>query len=123
MLKKLALALALGVVLLVPTVARAASELDFTMVNGTGYGIKEVYVSPSAADHWGSNILPSTLENGQGLKVSFAPQAEGIEEWDLMIVWVDGGDKVYWRGVKLSEISKITLHYDRESGETSATAE
>ncbi len=123
MLKKLALALALAVVLFVPMAARAESELDFTMVNGTGYGIQEVYVSPSAADRWGSNILPSTLENGQALKVSFAPQAEGIEEWDLMIVWVDGGDKVYWRGVKLSEISKITLHYDRESGETSATVE
>ena len=123
MLKKLTFALVLGLVLLVPMAAQAESELDFTMVNGTGYGIKEVYVSPSAADHWGNNILPRTLENGEGLKVTFAPQAEGIEEWDLMIVWVDGGDKVYWRGYKLSEINKITLHYDRESGETSATVE
>ena len=115
-------ALALGLLAVQPAV-HAESELDFTLANATGYGIKEVYVAPSESDKWGSNILKGVLENGQSVAISFHPSAAEVEDWDIMVSWVDGGDKVYWRGAKLSTISKITLHYDRASGETSASAE
>ncbi len=42
---------------------------------------------------------------------------------DIRIVWVDEGADVVWKKCKLSEISKITLHYDRDKDETSATTE
>ncbi|PTY03367.1 hypothetical protein DB346_05660 [Verrucomicrobia bacterium LW23] len=106
-------------------VARAEeSNLNFDLVNATGYGIKGIYIAPSTVETWGENLLTGdqTLENNQKMSVKFSPSASA-PKWDIKIVWVDGGDAVYWKGYKLSEITTITLKYNRESGETSATAE
>jgi hypothetical protein len=119
----LALALALVAVLVATPRAKAESELDFTIVNSTGYGIKELYVGPTKSDSWGENLLDETLENGESVKIEFHPEAEDIAKWDIMIAWVDEGENVYWRGYKLAEISKITLKYNRKTGETTAVTE
>lgn len=121
MLKKLAFAV-LFVLGLAAAPAEAQSQYDFTLVNKTGYGIKEVYVAPTASDEWGDNILSETLENNEELAIEFHPKANAAK-WDLMITWVDGGDSVYWRGYKLAEVNKITLKYDRAKGTTSAVTE
>ena len=125
MLRKLAVAasFALAVLALPVPAVHAASELDFTLANGTGYGIAELYIAPSASDSWGSNILQSGLENGESVAIQFHPSAESASDWDIMIVWVDGGDKVYWRHANLKNISKITLKYNRSTGETKAISE
>jgi len=106
------------------TSARADEELnlDFDLVNKTGWGIKEVYVSPSASDDWEENILKAPLKDGETLEVTFHPKLSA-KKWDLKIVWVDGGDAVFWRGCDLSEISKLSLFYDEDKDETSAKAE
>jgi len=44
-------------------------------------------------------------------------------KWDIKIVWVDAGAPVVWMNCQLSQISKITLHYNRDTDETSADAE
>lgn len=97
-------------------------NLDFELINKTGWAIKEVYISPSASDNWEENIMTSPLKDGEILEVSFSP-GQASKKWDLKIVWVDGGDDVFWRGYDLSEISKLTLFYDEKSDETSAKAE
>jgi hypothetical protein len=97
-------------------------NLDFSLVNKTGYGIKEVYISPMKEDSWQENILEEPLEDGETLDVTFSPE-HTAKKWDLKIVWVDGGDSVYWRGCDLSQISKLTLFYDADTDETSAKAE
>jgi hypothetical protein len=102
--------------------SHAASELDFSIVNKTGYGIKELYVAPSASTDWNDNLLEEPLENNEEVAITFSPDADAAK-WDIMIVWVDGGDKVYWKGLKLAEIAKVTLKYDRASGQTTAVTE
>jgi hypothetical protein len=97
-------------------------KLDFSLINKTGYGIKAIYVSPSAASEWGDNLITKPLENGDELAISFDPK-EKAEEWDIKIEWIDGGDDVTWKSYKLSEITKITLHYDRDKDTTTAETE
>jgi hypothetical protein len=97
-------------------------KLDFSLVNKTGYGIKEVYVAPHSTDTWSENLISNSLENGQTLNISFD---EGVKpaKWDIKIVWVDEGAPVVWMNCKLAEISKFTLHYDRDTDETTAETE
>ena len=97
-------------------------NLDFKLVNSTGWGIKEVYVAPNSSDDWGDSILKEPLKDGETLEVKFHPKATATK-WDLKIVWVDGGKSVYWTGYKLTDIEKITLFYDEKTDKTSAKAE
>jgi hypothetical protein len=116
------LALVIGIIAQVVPAHADNEALDFTLVNKTGYGIKGVYIAPSASTDWGDNIISKALENGDGLAITFSAKAKA-EHWDIRIAWVDPDDDVIWKKCKLSEISKITLHYNRESGETTATTE
>lgn len=114
------LALCLGLI----STAKAAEpvNLDFDLINKTGWDIKEVYVSPSKSDDWEENILKSPLKDGETLEVTFSPKLSA-KKWDLKIVWVDGGDSVFWRDNDLSEISKLSLYYDAKKDVTTAKAE
>jgi len=103
-----------------PTPAHADNDkLDFTLVNKTGYGIKGIYIAPSASTDWGDNVIEKALENGDSLDITFSPKAKA-EHWDMRIVWVDPDDDVIWKKLDLTSISEITLHYDRKTGDTTA---
>jgi hypothetical protein len=105
--------------------ARAELDLDFELKNSTGYAIKEIYIAPSSQEEWeptDKNVLPRGLQDGESIRVSFHPDSDAAE-WDLKIVWVDGGDVVEWLGFDLSEISKITLLYNDDTGATTAETE
>jgi hypothetical protein len=97
-------------------------DLDFSLVNKTGYGIKGVYLAPHSTDRWSHNLSSKPLENGETLNISFA---EGVKaaKWDIKIVWVDEGAPVVWMNCKLSEISKFIMHYNRDTEETTADTE
>ena len=97
-------------------------KLDFSLVNETGYGIKEVYVAPHSTDTWSQNLSSEPLENGQTLNISFD---EGLKatKWEIKIVWVDEGAPVVWMNCKLAEISKFILHYNRDTDVPSADTE
>jgi len=97
-------------------------KLDFTLVNKTGYGIKAIYVAPTASTEWGENLISKPLENGDELDISFDEKAKA-EKWDIRIEWIDEGAPVVWKACKLTEISKITLHYDRDKDVTTAVTE
>lgn len=117
--------MAVTATLLLGYAANAQAEelnLDFKLVNSTGYTIKEVYISPTAKKEWGENIMKGKLKDGQTLDVTFHPKANAAR-WDLRIVWADDGEAVEWTGYKLTEIEKITLKYDEKTEETSATTE
>ena len=51
------------------TSARAESDLDFALVNKTGYDLKEIYIGPTASDEWGDNILKAILKDGRFNKI------------------------------------------------------
>ena len=85
-----------------------AGDQDFTLDNQSGVEIHELYVSPTAQDTWGEDILDvDTLVDGQAVDITFSP-AEEADLWDVKAV--DGeGTAVIWKGLNLLEISKVTL--------------
>jgi len=107
-----------------PIQARPVNQLnlDFTLVNATGYGIAAVQISPTKQQEWGGNILDEELGDGEAVDISFHPQADAAR-WDLQITWSDESEQVYWIGLNLTEISQLTLYYDEATGKTSATIE
>ena len=102
--------------------AAHALDLDFELVNGTGYAIKEIYVSPATVDNWQQNLLSEPMADGESGEISFSPEAEA-EHWDMKIVWVDEGEDVVWKGLDLTKISKLTLRYNTDNDETSVEVE
>ncbi|HLO75571.1 MAG TPA: hypothetical protein VK196_03855 [Magnetospirillum sp.] len=95
---------------------------DFDLVNKTGYTIEEVYVSPSAASDWQNDVLGTgVLNNGQKVHITFS-RAGSTCKWDLKVVYSDK-ETAEWEQFDLCTTSKITIHYDRKSGETSAEYE
>ena len=100
--------------------AKAESELDFTLVNKTGYDIKELYIGPTSSDDWGDNVLSKMFKDGASFELSFHPKATAAK-WDIKVTY-DDGDTAEWKGVQLAKINKITLFWSKEKG-SSATAE
>src|SRR5437867_2820796 len=117
MIKKLLLALAgIAFIATAAPVARTDSQLDFTLVNKTGYDIKAVYLSPTNAKDWGANVLKDGLADVSRSTSSSTRKAASVVKWDLMVSWEDEDDPdVYWIGYDLSKINKITLKYDRKA--------
>lgn len=117
--------LALALILGVTEAAQAGSELDFTLVNETGYGIKELYIAPSSQEEWSDEdkvALPHSIKDESSVDITFNPK-NTADKWDLKIIWVDGGDAVEWQGFDLTKISKITLHYNEKTEKTTAETE
>ena len=113
--------LALVAVLAFPGAAKALN-LDFELVNGTGWAIKEIYISPATVNDWQENVIARPMADGESYDISFDPDAD-VAKWDMKIVWVDEGEDVVWQALDLSKISKLTLRYNAETNETSAEAE
>lgn len=62
-------------------------QLDFTLVNRTGYTISEVYVSPQSSDSWEEDIMEADqLEDGTGSRSSSlrVPRAVSGISWSPM---------------------------------------
>lgn len=100
-------------------------DLDFTLVNATGYDIKELYISPTSKKDWDKSdeiLKGKVFRNGTQIPITFHPKATA-EKWDIMVAWTDGSENDEWDGLKLTEINKITLKYDKKTDKTSAIIE
>jgi hypothetical protein len=116
--KRIALALA-G---LAVAASAYAGDADFTLVNRTGYDIREVYISPAHSNNWGRDRMgDGVLENGKGKRFAFSDHAACKQ--DIQVVFDDDGSKVTWENVDLCELEKITIKYNRSTREVSATGE
>jgi hypothetical protein len=105
--------------------AAQGSNLDFDLVNKTGYKLKKVLVAPSATSEWNEDddvLKGQMLEDGETLHISFSPQAQHAH-WDMKVVYNIDGSSHEWDGLNLNNISKITLHYNADSNSTSADVE
>lgn len=101
------------------------ADLDFTIVNKTGYKIKALYIGASGTGDWSKEddvLKGKDFANGQALDIKFHPKATA-EKWDIMVAWADGSANVEWLNLKLTEIHKVTLVYDRDKDKTSAIIE
>jgi hypothetical protein len=101
-----------------------ARDPAFTMVNKTGYAIREVYISPAKKDNWGRDRLgsESTLDNNRSRHFRFRDQASCRQ--DIKAVFDDKrGTSVTWTDIDLCKVNKLTLKYDRYTRKVSAIRE
>jgi hypothetical protein len=117
MLRRSMFGLALVAVLAAPSTASAQAKQNFSIVNKTGYTISEVYVSPAKAKSWQEDILGSdVLANAATIEISFSRRERSCL-WDLKVVY-DDGESAEWDNFNLCQVSRITISYNRKSGET-----
>ncbi len=102
-------------------VARAQdAQQDFTLVNDTGYDIKEVYVSPSKSNNWEEDILgEDSLADGDEQTIHFR-RAGKTCNWDLKVVYTDDDSSAVWGNINLCKVAKITIKYNRKTDTTTA---
>jgi hypothetical protein len=108
-----------------PMAAAQNEKLDFQLVNDTGYDISQVLVGASAESEWDPNdelLQGRTFNNGDALDITFSPKAHH-DHWDLKVVYKIDGSSHEWDGLNLSEIHKITLHYNAGENSTKADIE
>ena len=99
-----------------------AGDADFTLVNRTGYDLREVYVSPSHKEAWGKDRMGEyVLEKGKSRLFKFSDKSSCKQ--DLKVVFDDDGSAVVWEEFDLCDLNKITLKYNRKTGEVSADTE
>ena len=101
----------------------AAQKADFDLVNETGYPIRELYVSPTKARTWGDDQLGRHIIEPREQWLIATPLAGGACNFDIRIVFDDDGSDAVWENFNLCRVKKITLTYNRRSGETIATYE
>lgn len=96
-----------------------AGDADFTLLNRTGYTLREVYLSASHKNSWGSDRMgQGYLDNGKSRNFKFASAASCKQ--DLKVVFDDDESEVVWEEFDLCEINKITLKFNRKTNEVSA---
>ncbi len=99
-----------------------AGDADFTLLNRTGYSLREVYLSASNKDSWGNDRMGDKyLDNGKSRLFRFSDKSSCMQ--DLKVVFDDDESEVIWEDFDLCEINKITLKYNRKSGVVSADTE
>jgi hypothetical protein len=99
-----------------------AGDADFTLVNRTGYDIREVFISPSHKDAWGKDRMgDQVLEDGKRRLFKFSDKSSCKQ--DMKVVFDDDGSEVIWSEIDLCELNTITLKYNRKTREVSAEGE
>lgn len=107
------------------TAAAQNPELDFTIVNKTGYDIKALSIGATGTGDWHKDdevLKGRSFKNGESYDIKFSPRAKA-EKWDIMVTWADGSGSEEWLNLKLTEIEKVTLIYDKEKDVTKAIIE
>jgi hypothetical protein len=99
-----------------------AGDADFTLVNKTGYTIREIYISPSHKSNWGNDRMGNnTLGNNKSRLFKFSDKASC--EQDLKVVFDDGDTEVVWEEIDLCTVNKVSIKYDRKTRTVSADSE
>jgi len=102
--------------------AAVAGSADFTLVNRTGYDLREVYISPSNKNAWGRDRMGDyVLEHNKQRLFKFSDKSACTQ--DLKVVFDDDGSDVIWEDFDLCELNKITLRYNRKTNTVSADTE
>jgi hypothetical protein len=86
-----------------------ADPRDFELNNNSSVDIAYVYVSPSAADDWGDDIMGTdVLPAGQSVNVTFRKFDGETCNYDVKVVGV-GGEEGYLYKVDLCSVSHVTF--------------
>ncbi len=114
--------LLLAASLSVLSITAIAGDADFTLVNGTGYTIREVYISAANKNAWGRDRLgDGDMPNAKSRLFKFSDSANCVQ--DIKVVFDNGDAEVIWEDLDLCEINKLTLKYNRANKTVSAIKE
>jgi hypothetical protein len=116
------LLLTTAMVAAISSAAFAADERNFTIVNGTGYELSFIGVNPPDDNDFGENELSSGLADGGSVYVKFNGADKGCV-WNIKVKWTGYSEQVFFEGLDLCKIDKVTLKYDRETKKTTAFLE
>lgn len=120
--RSLALALVASIGLFGAPSITFAGDADFTLVNKTGYDLREVYISPSKKNDWGNDRLGrNILANGSNRDFEFSNRASCMQ--DIRVVFDDDESAVVWENVNLCDLHRITITYNRATGAVNARGE
>jgi len=102
--------------------AAYAGDADFTLVNRTGYPIRSIYIAPAKSKTWGNDRLgDGILDSNRQRLIKFSNKAQCVQS--LNVTFDDDGSEVEWEDFNLCEVNKITLKYNRKTGQVSADEE
>jgi hypothetical protein len=101
--------------------APVQARQDFTLVNKTGYDIREVYISPADASDWEDDVLGDDELLDDDDQVIRFKRAEKTCKWDLKVVYSEDDSEAIWYAVDLCKVAQITIKYNNKTGKTSAT--
>jgi len=92
--------------------AAQASDPELFVHNRTGVDIKALYVSPSGAADWRTDVLEGEpLLDGDDTAIS-VPRALSAAKWDLKLVDREGASQI-WPGIDVEKNSEVTLRLTR----------
>ena len=99
-----------------------AANLDFTVVNSTGYQIDSIYVSEASSSAWGKDIMgQDALAADEAVDIRFDQNGKTCR-WDMLVRYNDG-DEATWKNLNLCNISKVTLFWNAKLQKTTAKTE
>ena len=106
---------ALGAMMALTTVAVSATAAhadprDFTLNNGSGVVIEQVYVSSSAVTSWEEDVLGrDVLMPGESVNITFNRFTAGDCLYDIKVV-ADTGAEGQMNQVNLCEVTDVTFN-------------
>ena len=108
--RSLAVAVPLAAAIALPLAGVAhADERDFTLVNSTSQVLTHVFVSPTAVDDWGDDILGrDVLGSGESVFIYFTKFTEGACAYDVKVL-ADSGAEGKLFGVDLCATDTVTF--------------
>ena len=102
-------AVAAFVLVLVLAQGALADPRDFELDNNGSVDIAYVYVSPSATDDWGDDLMGTdVLPSGQSVNINFAKFDGSTCQYDVKVVGV-GGEQGYLYKVDLCSVTTVTF--------------
>ena len=86
-----------------------AGSQDFTLINGTGQTIREIYLSPTKSSEWiyQDELGRNVLRPGQDIFLDFDPR-DNVQYWDVKVVYGNGKED-YWYALDLFRIYSLTI--------------
>lgn len=86
-----------------------ARRVSYSFVNYSGYTIKNLYITATGYNKWGSDLLGrSVLSNGDSVSLRYD---NSTRYFDVKVVWMDGSDTT-WSRVDYRSVWRKTLYRD-----------
>lgn len=99
-----------------------AGDADFTLVNRTGFTLREIYISSANRDSWGNDRMgDNVLDNGKSRLFTFSDSSACKK--DLKVVFDENDASVVWENFDLCKIEKITLKFNKSTKAATADIE